>query len=296
MANIKPLGQRVLVKRIEAETKTAGGLFLPDTAKEKPQEAEVISVGTGGRDEKGALIEFTVKPGDRVLISKYGGTEIKLDGEDYLILSENDILGNRRQGGLVRLAHRHSLGDKLPKYHLAAGKENKCNGQSDSVNGNHASQSQGDQKGSCQFRYKKRSQESQRQGRKRNARLAGGQIKIRMLGSLPRPGQFFPGSGRNTFPGVQLAFTNLHQGELACRKKRIQQQKKDKAGNCQHHPTQRRACTGRFSGPEGRKNTQRIRIIHSDSNNIFGEEGRDIARHFVITVFHKRPCPGAPAR
>ena len=65
MANIKPLGQRVLVKRIEAETKTAGGLFLPDTAKEKPQEAEVISVGTGGRDEKGALIEFTVKPGDR---------------------------------------------------------------------------------------------------------------------------------------------------------------------------------------------------------------------------------------
>ena len=89
MANIKPLGQRVLVKRIEAETKTAGGLFLPDTAKEKPQ---VISVGTGGRDEKGALIEFTVKPGDRVLISKYGGTEIKLDGEDYLILSENDIL------------------------------------------------------------------------------------------------------------------------------------------------------------------------------------------------------------
>lgn len=66
--------------------------FLPDTAKEKPQEAEVISVGTGGRDEKGALIEFTVKPGDRVLISKYGGTEIKLDGEDYLILSENDIL------------------------------------------------------------------------------------------------------------------------------------------------------------------------------------------------------------
>ena len=83
MANIKPLGQRVLVKRIEAETKTAGGLFLPDTAKEKPQEAEVISVGTGGRDDKGALIEFTVKP---------GGTEIKLDGEDYLILSENDIL------------------------------------------------------------------------------------------------------------------------------------------------------------------------------------------------------------
>ena len=93
MANIKPLGQRVLVKRIEAETKTAGGLFLPDTAKEKPQEAEVISVGTGGRDDKGALIEFTVKPGDHVLISKYGGTEIKLDGKEYQIMREEDILG-----------------------------------------------------------------------------------------------------------------------------------------------------------------------------------------------------------
>ena len=93
MATIKPLGQRVLIKRIAAETKTAGGLYLPDTAKEKPQEAEVIAVGMGGRDDNGALIPFTVKVGDRVLISKYGGTEIVLDGEDYLILSENDILG-----------------------------------------------------------------------------------------------------------------------------------------------------------------------------------------------------------
>ena len=93
MPNLKPLGQRVLVKRIEAEEKTSGGLFLPDNAKEKPQEAEVIAVGTGGRDNEGKLIEFTVKAGDRVLISKYGGTEIKLDGEDYLIMSENDILG-----------------------------------------------------------------------------------------------------------------------------------------------------------------------------------------------------------
>lgn len=90
---IKPLGQRVLLKRIEAEEKTAGGLFLPDTAKEKPQEALVVSVGTGGRDEQGKLIEFTVKENDRVLISKYGGTEIKIDGVDYLIISENDILG-----------------------------------------------------------------------------------------------------------------------------------------------------------------------------------------------------------
>lgn len=90
---IKPLGQRVLLKRIEAEEKTAGGLFLPDTAKEKPQEALVVSVGTGGRDEQGKLIDFTVKENDRVLISKYGGTEIKIDGVDYLIISENDILG-----------------------------------------------------------------------------------------------------------------------------------------------------------------------------------------------------------
>ncbi len=90
---IKPLGQRVLLKRIEAEEKTAGGLFLPDTAKEKPQEALVVSVGTGGRDEQGKLIEFTVKENDRVLISKYGGTEVKIDGVDYLIISENDILG-----------------------------------------------------------------------------------------------------------------------------------------------------------------------------------------------------------
>ena len=90
--SIKPLADRVLIEPAPAETKTVCGIIIPDTAKEKPQEAEVISVGTGGRDDKGALIEFTVKPGDRVLISKYGGTEIKLDGEDYLILSENDIL------------------------------------------------------------------------------------------------------------------------------------------------------------------------------------------------------------
>ncbi len=93
MATIKPLGQRVLIKRIEADAVTAGGIVLPDSAKEKPQEAEVISVGTGGRDDSGKLIEFTVKVGDKVLISKYGGTEIKLDGVEYLIVSENDILG-----------------------------------------------------------------------------------------------------------------------------------------------------------------------------------------------------------
>jgi chaperonin GroES len=93
MANIKPLGQRGLVKRIEAEGISAGGIVLPDTAKEKPQEALVISVGTGGRDDNGKLIEFTVKANDRVLISKYGGTEVKIDGVEHLIISESDILG-----------------------------------------------------------------------------------------------------------------------------------------------------------------------------------------------------------
>ena len=93
MANIKPLGQRVLVKRIDAEETTAGGIVLPDTAKEKPQEAQVVSLGTGGKDDKGNDIEFTVKVGDKVLISKYGGTDVKIDGEDLLIISESDILG-----------------------------------------------------------------------------------------------------------------------------------------------------------------------------------------------------------
>jgi chaperonin GroES len=93
MSNIKPLGQRVLVKRIEADGVSAGGIVLPDSAKEKPQEALVISVGTGGRDDNGKLIEFTVKVNDKVLISKYGGTEVKINGEEHLIVSESDILG-----------------------------------------------------------------------------------------------------------------------------------------------------------------------------------------------------------
>ena len=90
---IKPMGQRVLVQRLEAEEKSAGGIVLPDTAKEKPQEAEVIELGTGGKDEDGKPIAFTVKKGDTVLISKYGGTEVKLNGKDLLIISETDILG-----------------------------------------------------------------------------------------------------------------------------------------------------------------------------------------------------------
>ena len=93
MATIKPLGQRVLVKRLDAEAISAGGIVLPDTAKEKPQEAEVLSLGTGGKDEDGKTIEFTVKVGDKVLIAKYGGTEVKIDGQEVLIISESDILG-----------------------------------------------------------------------------------------------------------------------------------------------------------------------------------------------------------
>jgi len=93
MASIKPLGNRVLVKRLEAEAVSAGGIVLPDSAQEKPQEAEVTALGTGGTDEHGKDIVFDVKVGDKVLISKYGGTDVKVDGEDQLILSQSDILG-----------------------------------------------------------------------------------------------------------------------------------------------------------------------------------------------------------
>ncbi|MBQ4614833.1 MAG: co-chaperone GroES [Akkermansia sp.] len=89
---IKPLGQRVLVERVEAETKTAGGLFLPDTAKEKPQEAIVRAIGTGGRDKDGKEIPFNVAVNDKVLITKYGGTEVTVNGTTYTILNESDIL------------------------------------------------------------------------------------------------------------------------------------------------------------------------------------------------------------
>ena len=90
---IKPLGQRVLVKRLEAEEVAAGGIIIPDTAKEKPQEAEIIALGTGGKDDNGNDIEFQVKVGDKVLISKYGGTDVKVDGDELLIINESDILG-----------------------------------------------------------------------------------------------------------------------------------------------------------------------------------------------------------
>jgi chaperonin GroES len=89
---IKPLHDRVIVERLASEEKTAGGIIIPDTAKEKPQEGKVIAVGEGRRDKNGNLIEPEVKKGDRVLFSRWGGTEVKIDGEEYLIMKEEDIL------------------------------------------------------------------------------------------------------------------------------------------------------------------------------------------------------------
>ena len=90
--NIKPLGDRVLVEPVEEKETKKGGIIIPDTAKEKPQEGNVVALGTGKVNEEGKKVEFTVKKGDKVLISKYGGTEIKLDGKEYKILSTDDIL------------------------------------------------------------------------------------------------------------------------------------------------------------------------------------------------------------
>jgi chaperonin GroES len=89
----RPLHDRVVVRRIETDDKTAGGIIIPDTAKEKPQEGEVIAVGPGGRDESGKLIPIDVRAGDRVLFGKWSGTEVKIDGEELLIMKESDILG-----------------------------------------------------------------------------------------------------------------------------------------------------------------------------------------------------------
>ena len=91
--NIRPLADRVVVKPLEASETKKGGIIIPDTAKEKPQEGEVVALGTGKLDDEGKRIAFTVKKGDKVLISKYGGTEIKIEGEGYLIMREDDILG-----------------------------------------------------------------------------------------------------------------------------------------------------------------------------------------------------------
>ncbi|ADV12035.1 co-chaperone GroES [Mesorhizobium sp. M7A.F.Ca.CA.001.09.2.1] len=89
----RPLHDRILVRRLEAEEKTSGGIIIPDTAKEKPQEGEVLAVGPGARDDSGKLVELDVKVGDRILFGKWSGTEIKLDGEDLLIMKESDVMG-----------------------------------------------------------------------------------------------------------------------------------------------------------------------------------------------------------
>jgi chaperonin GroES len=89
----RPLHDRVVVKRIDADEKTKGGIIIPDTVKEKPQEGEVVAIGPGGRDESGKLIPIDVKPGNRVLFGKWSGTEVKIDGEDLLIMKESDIMG-----------------------------------------------------------------------------------------------------------------------------------------------------------------------------------------------------------
>src|SRR5215207_1364588 len=91
--NFRPLHDRVVVQRVDAEEKTKGGIIIPDTAKEKPQEGKIIAVGPGGRDESGKLTPLDVKEGDRILFGKWSGTEIKLDGEELLVMKESDILG-----------------------------------------------------------------------------------------------------------------------------------------------------------------------------------------------------------
>ncbi|RWI07400.1 co-chaperone GroES [Mesorhizobium sp.] len=92
-SNFRPLHDRVVVRRVESEGKTAGGIIIPDTAKEKPQEGEIIAIGSGARDEAGKLVPLDVKAGDRILFGKWSGTEVKLNGEDLLIMKESDIMG-----------------------------------------------------------------------------------------------------------------------------------------------------------------------------------------------------------
>jgi chaperonin GroES len=91
--SFRPLHDRVVVRRVEQEEKTAGGIIIPDTAKEKPMEGEIVAVGPGARDEKGQIVKPDVKPGDRVLFGKWSGTEVKIDGEELLIMKESDIMG-----------------------------------------------------------------------------------------------------------------------------------------------------------------------------------------------------------
>jgi chaperonin GroES len=100
----RPLHDRVVVKRIDAEEKTAGGIIIPDTAKEKPQQGEIIAVGPGARNEQGQLVPLDVKPGDRVLFAKWSGNEVKFDGEELLIMNESDLLGVVEQTGTLKKA------------------------------------------------------------------------------------------------------------------------------------------------------------------------------------------------
>jgi chaperonin GroES len=102
--HFRPLHDRVLVRRIDAEEKTAGGIIIPDTAKEKPQEGEIIAVGPGARNEQGQLVPLDVKAGDRVLFGKWSGTEVKIDGEDLLIMKESDLLGIVEHSGKLKKA------------------------------------------------------------------------------------------------------------------------------------------------------------------------------------------------
>jgi chaperonin GroES len=100
----RPLHDRVLVKRMEADEKSPGGIIIPDTAKDKPQQGEVIAVGPGGRDQSGKLTPIDIKVGDRILFGKWSGTEIKLDGTEYLIMKESDVLGVLAEGAAERKA------------------------------------------------------------------------------------------------------------------------------------------------------------------------------------------------
>lgn len=98
----RPLHDRVVVRRIDAEEKTKGGIIIPDTAKEKPQEGEIVAVGPGARDENGKLVPLDLKGGDRILFGKWSGTEVKIDGEDLLIMKESDVMGVIEGGAAVK--------------------------------------------------------------------------------------------------------------------------------------------------------------------------------------------------
>ena len=100
----RPLHDRVLVRRVEEEAKTKGGIIIPDTAKEKPMQGEVLAVGPGARDERGELVPLDVKPGDRILFGKWSGTEVKMDGEELLIMKESDVMGVVEEGASLKAA------------------------------------------------------------------------------------------------------------------------------------------------------------------------------------------------